>query len=317
MDWYEKSILGCSLERWLSITSADDFNSWLEEKEAHRDSAVGLLTRFCRSIGQHKKGRGVTNLLSYGCYYNPEKWQPPFIERHSIFPGGFYNSDTEQIEPFYQEEISEDLRYSWFVDNGDERHPFNSETIPDYKPDADCYSFAKATRYKDRVVQLGPLSDMVIAGDPLISSFYKAEGSNTWLRQFTRLHRPVILLYEMRKTIMELLKQIGEPTYFKTIPKEDGDGYGLINAARGSLGHWVKIRRGKIESYQVITPTTWNGSPRDRTGRRGHWEESFIGLEIDDLNNPVELSHLVRSHDACLVCTVHFLKTDKEISFKL
>ena len=36
-----------------------------------------------------------------------------------------------------------------------------------------------------------------------------------------------------------------------------------------------------------------------------HWEESFVGMEIEDLDNPVELFHLVRSHDACLVCTVH------------
>lgn len=89
----------------------------------------------------------------------------------------------------------------------------------------------------------------------------------------------------------------------------------MINAARGSLGHWVKIRDGTIENYQVITPTTWNGSPRDAAGRRGHWEESFIGLELKDLENPVELYHVVRSHDACLVCTVHFLRPDKVTTF--
>ena len=80
-------------------------------------------------------------------------------------------------------------------------------------------------------------------------------------------------------------------------------------------GHWVKIRDGTIENYQVITPTTWNGSPRDASGRRGHWEESFIGLELKDLENPVELYHVVRSHDACLVCTVHFLRPDKVTTF--
>jgi Ni,Fe-hydrogenase I large subunit len=28
-------------------------------------------------------------------------------------------------------------------------------------------------------------------------------------------------------------------------------------------------------------------------------------MEIKDLDNPVELFHVVRSDDACLVCTVH------------
>jgi Ni,Fe-hydrogenase I large subunit len=47
----------------------------------------------------------------------------------------------------------------------------------------------------------------------------------------------------------------------------------------------------------------------------GHWEESFIGLEIKDLDNPIELCHVVRSHDACLVCTVHFVKSGKKRTF--
>ena len=47
-------------------------------------------------------------------------------------------------------------------------------------------------------------------------------------------------------------------------------------------------------------------------GMRGHWEEAFIGLEIKDLDNPVEVGHLIRSHDACLVCTVASRKPEDE-----
>jgi Ni,Fe-hydrogenase I large subunit len=121
----------------------------------------------------------------------------------------------------------------------------------------------------------------------------------------------------MRQTLHQLSAHLGEPTYAPAEAKRDGDGYGLISAARGSLGHWVKIRNGTIENSQVITPTTWNGSPRDASGRRGHWEESFIGLELKDLNNPVELYHVVRSHEACLVCTVHGFGPDQARTFHL
>jgi Ni,Fe-hydrogenase I large subunit len=121
----------------------------------------------------------------------------------------------------------------------------------------------------------------------------------------------------MRQTLHELAAHLGEPTYEPAEPKLEGDGYGLINAARGSLGHWLKIRNGTIENYQVITPTTWNGSPRDASGRRGHWEESFVGLELGDVDNPVELYHVVRSHNACLVCTVHCLRADTARTFQL
>ena len=315
--WYEKAVLGCSFERWLTLRTVDDFNHWLEQSQSHRDSAVGLFARFGRSIGLHKTGKGVADLLSSGCYYDPEKFEPQSGDRQCLQPAGFYNGETGEIEPFSHFGIAEHVRYSWFVDPGGGRHPWQSETRPDVDPGGEGYSYAKATRYQDRVVQLGPMADLVIAGDPLITSFFKAEGPNTWLRQFTRFHRPAAVLQQMRQTVADLLHNLREPTFIKSPPSADADGYGFINAARGSLGHWVKIRGGKIANYQVITPTTWNGSPRDSHGRRGHWEESFIGLEIRDLDNPVELCHVIRSHDACLVCTVHFTKTGKKRSFQV
>ena len=66
------------------------------------------------------------------------------------------------------------------------------------------YSYAKATRYDDRVVQLGPLADLVVGRDPLITSLFHAQGPNTWLRQFARFHRPVQVLESMRQTLHEL-----------------------------------------------------------------------------------------------------------------
>jgi uptake hydrogenase large subunit len=301
--WYERAVLGCTSERWLSLETADDLDAWLDVP-AHRDGAVGVFTTFGRSIGLCELGKGTPNLLSTGSYYDPELWQPPFRERPCLQPGGFYDGEKDTIEPFSHRAVAEHMRFSRLADPGSAQHPWDSETSPDDSRE-EAYSLAKATRYKDRVVQLGPLADLVLAGDPLIRSLLCIQGPSTWLRQFTRLHRPVGLLQAMRRTVGELRAHLAEPTLIRSEPRPDGDGFGAINAARGSLGHWVRIRDGRIANYQVITPTAWNGSPRDNTGRRGHWEESFVGLEIEDLDNPVELFHVVRSHDACLVCTVH------------
>ena len=38
---------------------------------------------------------------------------------------------------------------------------------------------------------------------------------------------------------------------------------------------------------------------------RGPIEEALIGIPIEDPTNPVEVGHVARSFDSCLVCTVH------------
>ena len=82
-------------------------------------------------------------------------------------------------------------------------------------------------------------------------------------------------------------------------------GHGLIEAPRGALGHWANIKDDKISSYQIITPTAWNASPRDAEGVRGPLEEALIGTRVENPDNPLEVYHVVRSFDPCLVCTVH------------
>jgi hydrogenase large subunit len=99
----------------------------------------------------------------------------------------------------------------------------------------------------------------------------------------------------------------GENFYRGYDALDHGQGAGLIEAHRGALGHWVAIENGKIARYQVITPTTWNASPRDSAGRRGPMEEALFGTNVADVDDPVELEAVVRSFDPCLVCTVHFI----------
>ncbi|MBT4640494.1 MAG: Ni,Fe-hydrogenase I large subunit, partial [Deltaproteobacteria bacterium] len=86
---------------------------------------------------------------------------------------------------------------------------------------------------------------------------------------------------------------------------------------RGALGHWVRIEDSKIAHYQIISPTTWNLSPRDANGIRGPAEEALRGTEIKDIDNPVELGHIIRSFDACLVCTVHAFSKDRKSRIRI
>ncbi len=48
----------------------------------------------------------------------------------------------------------------------------------------------------------------------------------------------------------------------------------------------------------------WPG-PAPFRGNRGPVEEALTGTAVKDEAHPVELYHVVRSFDPCLVCTVH------------
>ena len=85
----------------------------------------------------------------------------------------------------------------------------------------------------------------------------------------------------------------------------DAEGVGLVEAPRGALAHWIKIHDGKIANYQLVVPTTWNGSPRDAKLQRSAFEQSLIGTPVANLEQPVEILRTVHSFDPCLACAVH------------
>jgi hydrogenase large subunit len=95
----------------------------------------------------------------------------------------------------------------------------------------------------------------------------------------------------------------------------EATGWGSTEAPRGGLAHWVRIRNGRIETYQAVVPTTWNGSPRDALGQRGVWEEALIGTPVIDPEKPVEILRTVHSFDPCMACAVHIVDTqNREIT---
>lgn len=81
---------------------------------------------------------------------------------------------------------------------------------------------------------------------------------------------------------------------------------GLMEAVRGSLGHWPGIKLGRILNYRIVVPTSWNFSPRDENGTPGALEQTQVGTPVeDDGKDSVAIQHVVRSLGPCMACTVH------------
>jgi len=94
-----------------------------------------------------------------------------------------------------------------------------------------------------------------------------------------------------------------------TWPKE-AMGAGFTEAPRGALGHWIKIKDTKIDNYQCVVPTTWNGGPRDHKGQIGAFEASLMDTPVAKAAEPLEILRTLHSFDPCLACSTHVMSPD-------
>jgi hydrogenase large subunit len=152
-------------------------------------------------------------------------------------------------------------------------------------------------------METGALARQVIDGHPLARDLALQGGVLARVAaRLLELARSQILLEMLADGIEPAARFMAEPGPLAA----DGTGEGLVEAARGALGHWLRIERGMIASYQIIAPTTWNFSPRDALGTPGPLEAALAGAPVlPGEATPLSVQHIVRSFDPCMVCTVH------------
>lgn len=319
-NWLESCWLGCSLERYEQIRSYDDFMAWLDEKPAHANSDLGFYWKAGLDYGLDKYGGGVGRYVTWGYLPHEDKYNTPTIQGRNaavIMKSGLYDSKTDKFMTMDQSRARENTSHGWYNEGGADVHPFDRVTVPVQKNTHDysgSYSWATAVRDIEMGrCEAGPLARQLVAGgshgeswqhtDPLIlSMFKKMGGPSVHLRQIARMHETIKMYREAERCLREF--RLSEPFYEKPKPR-DGKGWGATEAMRGALCHWIEVEGGKIKNYQIIAPTTWNVGPRDGQGARGPIEEALVGIPVADKRDPIEVGHVARSFDSCLVCTVH------------
>ncbi len=242
-------------------------------------------------------GKGSENLMAFGVFEEDNTGGEKF------FRSGYAEKGSNgSIQAVNTSEITESVSYSWYADNTDNLNPASGDTQPQYPKDK-AYSWLKAPRLLQKPFEVGPLARMWINGD------YR-QGVSVLDRHLARAYEAKKIAGAMQRWLNDLGN--GE-CYDDGYEQYAGFGFGLTEAPRGALGHWVKINtEGRIEHYQIITPTCWNASPRDGNGIAGPMEQALIGMPIKDPEQPVEALRVIHSFDPCLSCAVHMSKPNGE-----
>lgn len=289
----ERELFGDSLERIAALASVAELEAWADAAPWTSSDFRSFLA-IARAIGLDALGAGPGRYMSYGAYAGESG---PHFAR-GVFTGG----EAAPLDPAL---ITEDLSHAWMAHrNGGARHPFSGITTPDADADGG-YTWCKAPRLDGQVLEVGALARQVTDGQPLIRAMVAvAPGGSVLARVVARLvevARTVIAMEDWTRALRPR-----EPFLAQGTLPDEAEGAGLIEAARGSLGHWLRVRNGRILNYQIIAPTTWNFSPRDKDGQPGALERALVGAPVrDGETDPVAVQHIVRSFDPCMVCTVH------------
>lgn len=228
-------------------------------------------------------------------------------------------------------------------------HPWDGVTEPNYHPEGPNfkgtrtkienldesakYSWIKAPRWKGNAMEVGCLSRMVLGYvqpkqfpfiketidsvlhklDLPVTALFSTLG-RTAARGIETLYCTQLQSEQFDKLIANLKAgdtatanvEKWEPSKW---PKE-AKGVGFTEAPRGSLGHWVKIKDTKIDNYQCVVPTTWNGSPRDPKGQIGAFEAALMNTPLAKADQPLEILRTLHSFDPCLACSTHVMSPE-------
>jgi len=277
----EDVLFGDKLESFAALDSGAALQAWAEGRPAD----FPLFLRAAYDLSLERCGRATDRFLSYGAY--------------GLFAGGLWQPHVA-VEVLDALKITEDTRHAWLADSPP-RPPAVGETVVDAEK-AGAYTWCKAPRYAGQVVETGALARQVVAGNRLARDLVESHGASVTARVTARMIELATVLPAMESWVRAIVP--GEPFCLSATLPDVGQGIGLVEAARGSLGHWFSIKRGRIERYQIIAPTTWNFSPRDSENQPGPLEQALVGLPAGN-GAPPTVQHVVRSFDPCMVCTVH------------
>lgn len=276
---------------------------------------------------------GTSNFLSFGEF--PQKSEFGMDDR--FIPSGYImKKDLAGVKPVDPKQILEHVAHSWYKGN-EAKHPYEGVTDPQYTnlEDKDRYSWMKAPRYMSEPMETGPLASVLVAYAKghkatvkTVDMVCKKLGVgkealfSTLGRTAARGVETAVIAGEMESWVKKLAANVkkGDTKLYQEWKMPDSaQGVGFVQAPRGALSHWIDIKGGKINNFQLVVPSTWSLGPRCAAGKLSPVEEALIGTPIADPKRPVEILRTIHSFDPCIACGVHVIEPESNevLSFKV
>jgi len=279
-------------------------------------------------------GTGAGDYLAWGDYPQKDGKDPVlFLPRGRVTDGNF-NRGLE-ADP---EKVAETVTHAWYTySGGDEAllRPADGETVPawsglplplDTLEGAAKYTWIKAARYDGKPMETGPLARVLVGaanGQSEIRLGLDKLLRETGLgvetlpgvlgRMLARALEAQVLVRQADAWLWELKTNLATGDVAVTDTSfwdpaswpSEAEGRSIGEGPRGAVGHWVRIRDGMIDGYQVVDGSTWNTSPRDAMGGRGPIEAALVGTPVADPTRPLEIQRVVHSFAPCAGCAAH------------
>ncbi|HIB97462.1 MAG TPA: HupV protein [Candidatus Thioglobus sp.] len=287
-SFLEDITFGTSLQKVLQIQTRSELLGWAQNNQSDFAKFVQLIEK----NELEDLGKVDLTLMSYGNYYQSAE--------KTSFSSGVYQHDKLQL--LDASKIREYTQYSYLDNTHSGKHPLQNSTEIPSSLDDKAYSWCKAPRLDDQVIEVGAFARQVIDRQPLITDLHQYAKSNVANRVIARMIEVARIALLLEQWVDEF--ETGNAFYQALDLPDNFQSEGLIEAARGSLGHWIEVKNGKISNYQIVAPTTWNFSPMDDKQQKGALEQALIGTQAID-SQSVKIEHIVRSFDPCMVCTAH------------
>jgi [NiFe] hydrogenase large subunit len=215
--------------------------------------------------------------------------------------------------------VSEHVKHSWYEGSGS-LHPSQGTTLPNFTGinTSNKYSWLKSPRYYNKPMEVGPLARMAVAyaknhadAKPAIDRFLTAAGLKPDQMYSTvgRIGARAVETSVIARAMYGWLDALepGKSLQSNWEMPSEATGFGLNEAPRGALGHWIRIQGGAIGNYQMVIPSTWNFGPRCANDFPGPVEAALVGTPVADPKRPVEVLRTLHSFDPCIACAVHVI----------